>query len=163
MALVLCPVSLRGMILFYEGAKLCRIHYNLIISFVKLNILGEPPDGWPETGVQRRGWRLSLLVSRVYGIYGKDCLRISWTTQSQVSLWHTRSSANRNLATLGVWMNSIFTTCENVEFWNRKVESVLGHSDYSFELAPRLSLFSGSPGRVSNLPVCSVHWFFVNM
>jgi hypothetical protein len=36
-----------------------------------------------------------------------------------------------NLPTLGVWMNSIFMNCENVEFWNREVAAILGHSDSS--------------------------------
>jgi hypothetical protein len=42
-----------GMILFYEGAKMRQIYYKLIVSFVKLNALSEPLDGWPETGGQR--------------------------------------------------------------------------------------------------------------
>jgi hypothetical protein len=43
------------MILFYGGAKLCQIYKKLIISFVKLNILGKPPEGWPEMGGQSHG------------------------------------------------------------------------------------------------------------
>jgi hypothetical protein len=82
------------------------------MGFVKLDTYRLPYD-WPE------GW---LIV---------DCLRISWTTQSQVSLSHARSSASRNVPTSGVWMNSIFTTRENVEFCNREVTAVLGHSDSS--------------------------------
>jgi hypothetical protein len=51
-------------------------------------MLGEPSDGGPEMGGQRRGWLLAFLVCRVYGIYEKDDLWMSWTTQSQVSLSH---------------------------------------------------------------------------
>jgi hypothetical protein len=62
--------------------SLLEINY----KFWKLNILVKPQNGWPETGGQRCGWHFVFFVSRVYGIYKKDCSRISWTTQSQVSL-----------------------------------------------------------------------------
>jgi hypothetical protein len=32
---------------------------------------------------------------------------------------------------LRIWMKTIFTTCENAEFWTRGVAAVLGHSDSS--------------------------------
>jgi hypothetical protein len=53
---VWCVVSwvIMGYDFILLGAKLCPIYEELIISFVKLNILGEPLDGWPETG-QCRG------------------------------------------------------------------------------------------------------------
>jgi hypothetical protein len=31
----------------------------------------------------------------------------------------------------GVWINTIFTTCENAEFWNQEVEAILGHANSS--------------------------------
>jgi hypothetical protein len=52
---LLCPGSLRGMILFYEGVKLRQIYFKLITSSVKLNALSEPLNGWPETGGQSGG------------------------------------------------------------------------------------------------------------
>jgi hypothetical protein len=100
-----------------------------------------------------------------YTVFIKKIAYVSVERHRAESRSHTRSSATRNLPILGVSMDTIFTTCENVEFWNRKLEAVSGHSDSSshseqstadvvwrsLEIASRPSSFCDSSGRVSNL------------
>jgi hypothetical protein len=121
-----------------------------------LNALSEPLNGWPETGGQSGGWHLAFLVSRVDGIYWQDYLRISWTTQSQVSPSHARSSATRicrlALSRLAKMLN--FGIGREKPFWGTlslAVDSrsrVVGVRD-----GVRPYLFCHSSLRVSNLPV----------
>jgi hypothetical protein len=64
------PWIIKGYDFILRGSEVVSNLLEITYKFCKkINALSEPPDGWPETGVQRRGSRLAFLVSRICGIY----------------------------------------------------------------------------------------------
>jgi hypothetical protein len=81
-----------------------------------------------------------------------------------------------NLPTVGVWMNSIFINCENVEFWNRTVQpfwgiSILAVAQSSWIEKSCEGVSRWRPGHLYSATrlvawvtcLCSVHSLFVNV
>jgi hypothetical protein len=110
---ILCPRSLMGMIFVLRRGDVMSISLEINCKFCKIEYIR-----WTT------GWQLEVSVaadashslSVEYLVFIKKIAYESIERHRAKSCSHTRSLANRNLPTLGVWMYRIFTICEIVEF-----------------------------------------------
>jgi hypothetical protein len=120
------PCTLKGVISFNEGAKLCPFYCTSSISFIK-NRIHRLIAVWL---AGRRGDRTAADILHSLSVdhtaFVKNCLRIGWTTHGQVSLSLVGTCRRQ-----GFWASSILMCCENVEFWKIGCRSRSGHSDSS--------------------------------